>query len=105
MSLTASKITADALLMLKAKGCRVRRVNNVGAYKKRSNQVIKGLPDIIGYSHNGVAVWCEVKTQGDKLSKEQKEELQDCHDRGGISLIAHEINGQTTLTKYVDYIK
>jgi hypothetical protein len=32
---------------------------------------MKGMPDIIGYGMDGKAVYCEVKTEGDRLSDDQ----------------------------------
>lgn len=32
---------------------------------------MRGMPDIIGYGMDGVAVWCEVKSEGDRLSDDQ----------------------------------
>lgn len=100
MSLTAAQITSDALIILKAAGHRVRRVNNVGAYKKRKNQVEPGWPDIQGYSGVGLIVLCEVKTNGDKLSNEQKDRLKDCQDCGGLAYLAWEMNGKTIVSIY-----
>lgn len=100
MSLTAAQITSDALIILKAAGHRIRRVNNVGAYKKRKNQVEPGWPDIQGYSRMGTVVLCEVKTVGDTFSKEQRERLKDCRKCGGLALVAIEKNGKTMITIY-----
>lgn len=105
--LTASQITSDALILLKAFNYRVRRVNNVGAYKKRAHQVESGWPDIQGYSEEGKVVLVEVKKKGDTLTKEQKERLHDCVKCGGIALIASEWFGETRLTDFQnsgDYI-
>jgi VRR-NUC domain len=104
MSLSASQITKDALIKLKAGGARVRRVNNVGAYKKRAHQVESGWPDIQGYSSKGIIILCEVKTTGDTLSKEQHERLKDCRDCGGLAYVATEKRGQTIIYSYTEYI-
>lgn len=101
--LTASQITSDALILLKAFNYRVRRVNNVGAYKKRANQVQAGWPDIQGYSEDGKVVLVEVKKKGDTLKKDQRERLQDCVKCGGIALIASEWFGETRLTDFQNY--
>lgn len=102
--LSASAITSDALTMLRAQGARVRRVNNVGAYRGRKNQVEAGWPDVEGYSCKGVVIICEIKKIGDTLSKEQKERLLDCEKCGGIALVATQVNGTTKLFKISDYL-
>ena len=105
VKLTASQITQDALLILRAKGARVRRVNNVGAFKKRSNQVEPGWPDIQGYSFKGVALLVEIKTVNDKISYDQKERLLDCDKCGGIALVAIQENSSTKLLNINEYLK
>lgn len=104
MNLTAQKITAEALLRLRASGARVRRVNNVGAYKKRANQVEPGWPDVQGYSSQGIIILLEVKTKGDTLKPEQNIRLQDCHDCGGLSFVATENKGVTVIYPFTEYI-
>jgi RecB family endonuclease NucS len=86
--MTAQQITKQAIAELTAKGCRVRRVHNVSAYRNRRNHVEKGWPDIQGYDRNGKVVLCEVKAEGDVFSSEQLERLQDCHRCGGLALFA-----------------
>jgi VRR-NUC domain len=103
--MTAAQITKDALIKLKAGGARVRRVNNVGAYKKRANQVENGWPDIQGYSRSGLIILCEVKTKGDVLSKEQIERLSDCVDCGGLAYLAVEENWQTIIKPFLKVTK
>jgi hypothetical protein len=52
---------------------------------------MKGLPDIIGYhTISGAALYCEVKTASDKLSKEQIDFLNDASDCGCHCYIATE---------------
>ncbi len=97
MSLTKDQICKDALLKLKAGGARVRKVHNVSAYKKRRGQVEPGWSDIQGYSSQGLIVLCEVKTENDRLSKEQIERLNDCHSCGGLCYIAVDYKGQTLI--------
>ena len=86
--LTKDEITQSALTELRAQGCRVRKVHNVGAFKKRRHQVEPGWPDIQGYSRTAVTILCEIKTIGDKFSPEQIERLDDLDKCGGISLVA-----------------
>ena len=56
--------------MLTIWGGHVWRQNN---HPTRGRKFIgmKGMPDIIGYNLNGTAIWCEVKTEGDRLSQDQ----------------------------------
>ena len=44
-----------------------------------------GLPDIIGHCrHSGRAVYCEVKTKGDRLSEDQRNFLASAAQAGAI---------------------
>lgn len=104
MSLTKDQICKDALLKLKAGGARVRKVHNVSAYKKRRGQVEPGWTDIQGYSSQGLIVLCEVKTENDRLSKEQIERLKDCAGCGGMAMIAYEKAGTTQIELFKDSI-
>jgi hypothetical protein len=103
--LSASDLTAFALEMLRLKRYRVRRVNNVGVYKKRANQVEPGWPDVQGYTDRGLACLVEIKKNGDKLSDPQIERLTDCHECGGVALICYQKNGNAELIDFVDYWK
>lgn len=103
--LSASDLTAFALEMLRLKKYRVRRVNNVGAYKKRKNQVEAGWPDIQGYSPNGLATLCEVKKRGDTFTHEQYDRLEDCHACGGDAFVCVDVKGNAQLIKFTDYAK
>lgn len=86
--MTRSEITKAAIeLLTLARKARVRQVHNV-PIRRRANHVQKGWPDIQGYSHNGKAILCEVKTKNDVLSKEQIERLQDGLKCGCICMIA-----------------
>jgi hypothetical protein len=82
-----SEITKSALEELTARGARVRQVHNV-PIRRRKNHVQPGWPDIQGYSREGVAILCEVKTENDKLSDEQIERLDDAYACNCICLIA-----------------
>jgi len=57
-------------------GCTVWRQNNL-AVRGRKFIGKKGMPDIIGYSESGHAVYCEVKTINDKISEHQIDFLTD----------------------------
>lgn len=99
---TAGEITAKALEELEANGARVRRVNNVGAYKKRKHQVKAGWPDIQGYSRAGLIILCEVKKIGDTLKDAQTSRLMDCKQCGGLAFIATQdkITGKFILKEF-----
>jgi hypothetical protein len=71
---TAGEITKWAIAELTSFGFHVWRANNI-AIPGRKFIGMKGMPDIIGYDCGGVAVWCEVKTINDKLSKDQRKFL------------------------------
>lgn len=101
---TAAQLTSDALTMLRAQGARVRRVSNVGTFKKRKHQVQSGWGDVQGYDCKGRAVICEVKTINDTLSKEQRDLLLDLEKCGGIALVATQVNGSTKLFKISEYL-
>lgn len=99
--MTAAQITAFAIQILKSRGYRVRRVNNVGAYKQRRNQVEPGWPDIQGYcTHTGRVVLCEVKTENDRISKEQSSLLSDCKKAGGLAFTATYKNNTFNISEW-----
>ena len=102
---SASDLTGYALEMLRLKNYRVRRVNNVGAYKKRANQVEPGWPDIQGYDPHGVVVLVEVKKKGDILSSAQIARLTDCHECGGIAMVCFQKGNNAELIEFVNYGK
>ena len=73
---TASELTNHALHELTIRGFTVWRQNNL-AVRGRKFIGKKGMPDIIGYSLNGRAIYCEVKTINDKISEHQIKFLTD----------------------------
>ena len=73
---TASELTEYALNQLTMMGFTVWRQNNL-AVRGRKFIGKKGVPDIIGYSLRGHAVYCEVKTVNDKISEHQIDFLTD----------------------------
>ena len=85
--LSASEITAEVLLKLRAIGYTVWRQNNI-AVRGRVHTGILGLPDVIGYTSEGLFVGCEVKTKRDVLSEDQKAFLRNVQKKGGIALVA-----------------
>lgn len=98
-NLSASQLTKDALMMLKAKGIHCWRQQN-SSYGNRRNIATPGIPDILGFDGNGRIVCCEVKTLNDRLSDEQRKFLSKVKERGGISLLAMEENYSTVLKEY-----
>jgi hypothetical protein len=98
-------ITQSAIAELKAKGFRARKVHNVGAYRKRRNQVEPGWSDVQGYSRDGKALLCEIKTQGDKFSPEQIDRLDDLHQCGGVALVAVQKGLTVQLIDWLEYRK
>lgn len=98
--LSASELTKDALMILKARGYVVWRQQNT-SYGRRQNIATPGIPDIIGYDRRTVRfVGCEVKKKGDTFSKEQKDFLRDLKDSGGIALYVIQENGQAVIKEY-----
>lgn len=102
-ALTKDEITQGALNELRSKGFRVRKVHNVGAYKKRRYQVEPGWSDVQGYGRDGKALLCEIKTQGDKFSSEQRERLDDLCQCGGYSLVAVQKGLSVQLINWIEY--
>jgi hypothetical protein len=99
MDITANELTRWAKETLEKTGFRVNRVNNI-PYGKRRGTIQKGWPDLQGYSFNGIYTAVEVKKIGDKISKEQKERLQDISDCGGIVYICTEIDKMPKLIEW-----
>jgi hypothetical protein len=105
MDLTASKITQEALMILKSRNCQVWRQNNL-TVRKRKGIVTKGVSDIIGYNKGtGVAIFCECKKIGDVLSGDQIVFLSLAQAANCLCLIATEKAGAVALIPFVDYVK
>ena len=85
--LSASEITAEVLLKLRAIGYTVWRQNNL-AVRGRKHNGRKGVSDVLGYTGKGLIVACEVKTIRDVLSEDQKDFLRGIKNKGGIALVA-----------------
>ena len=85
--LSASEITAEVLLKLRAIGYTVWRQNNL-TVRRRKNIVNKGVSDVLGYTGKGLIVACEVKTIRDVLSEDQKDFLRGIKNKGGVALVA-----------------
>lgn len=63
----------------------------------------KGVPDIIGHSTDGKAVYCEVKSEGDKLSEEQTTFLSGASRAGCWTFIAYQRKGEIHLKSWADF--
>ena len=61
--------------------------------RRRSNQVKKGLTDWMGHTRMGVAVYCEVKKMGDKLSQDQIDFLNDASKCGCFCYMCYQLKG------------
>lgn len=97
--LTASEITNEALRLLRTYGLTVWRQSNRGV-KFRQNLTKPGIPDIIGWSKEGKFVACEVKKNGDRLSKEQKEFLRSLFLSGGLAFVATQLGNSVSIKNY-----
>lgn len=95
--LTKGQIREAALKYFRAIGFKCWRNNNTSPTRRRTFIGEYGVPDIIGYllpnNQLGIKVGSpffgvEVKTQGDKLSPEQKTFLIDLNKAGGYGYIA-----------------
>ena len=99
MNLTASELTKWAKTNLEYLGYRLNRVNNI-PYGRRKGTIQKGWPDLQGYSKEGKYLGVEVKTIGDRLSKEQIERLEDIFLCGGIAYICTDKDNQPVLIEW-----
>lgn len=97
-----NKVTQWAIDCLNAEGHTVWRNNNL-AVKGRKFIGRKGVPDIVGYDKNGLAVYCEVKTGKDKLSEEQIEFLTHASGRGCRTFIASEKDNHYKIQTFDNY--
>ncbi len=80
----------------------VWRQNNI-AVRGRKFTGRKGLPDLIGHTSGGVAVYCEVKTEGDRLSDDQTAFLSEASRAGCVTLIAYQRSGVLYLKSWADF--
>jgi hypothetical protein len=104
MSLSTNDITKTALTELYFRNCIVWRQNQVNV-RGRAFIGKKGLSDIQGFhSRTGIAVYCEVKAKGDKLSDDQKEFLAAAANAGCITLIATEIKNRFAFISFKNYL-
>lgn len=91
--LTKGQITDKAIKELSWSGCEVWRNNNI-AIRGRKFIGRKGVPDIVGFHKiHGTAVYCEVKTESDRLSEEQIAFMDAAKAAGCIVLMAVDDNG------------
>ena len=99
MDITANELTQWAKKNLEFVGYRLNRVNNI-PFAKRKGTIQKGWADLKGYTSQGIYVAVEIKKIGDKISKEQKERLDDIHKCGGIVYICTEVDKKATLIEW-----
>jgi hypothetical protein len=64
---------------------------------------MKGVPDIIGHDLEGRAVYAEVKTTGDRLSRDQIEFMNGAAARECRVYIVGELDGQPNIEKWENY--
>jgi hypothetical protein len=64
---------------------------------------MKGMPDIIGHSQDGRAVYCEVKTEGDRLSQDQIDFMDAAHKAGCQVWISKGFRGLSAFQSWADY--
>lgn len=96
-ALTAGQLTKAALTILETKGYFVWRNNNLSV-PGRKFIGLKGIPDIVGFcKKSGKAVYCEVKTENDKLSEYQVNFMTRAKDSGCICFMATDINGYISI--------
>lgn len=98
--MTANELTKEAIKQLNKNGAFVWRNNNL-AVKGRTFIGLKGVPDIVGFhTHTGVAVYCETKAIGDKLSEYQKSFLDLAKMAHCFCYIATEVEGKLIIKDY-----
>lgn len=97
-ALTAGQLTKAAQTILESKGYFVWRNNNLSV-PGRKFIGLKGVPDIVGFcKKTGKAVYCEVKTENDKLSEYQVNFLTRAKDCGCHCFLASDLNGYISIT-------
>jgi hypothetical protein len=64
---------------------------------------MKGMPDIIGYAPTGRAVYCEVKSEGDRLSQEQIDFMDGAHKAGCLVYMSVGYRGLSAFQSWGDY--
>ena len=97
--MTANELTKEAIKTLNKNSAFVWRNNNL-AVKGRTFIGLKGVPDIVGFTNQGVAVYCETKAIGDKLSTYQIAFLNLAKASKCLCYIATEENGNLSLNEY-----
>ena len=103
--LSASQITADALLILSARNAFAWRQVNTSV-RRRKGIVKRGVSDILFFNKStGLMGACEVKKIGDVLSDEQIDFLTELHNAGGITMVATQRKDKTVLIDFKEYHK
>jgi hypothetical protein len=65
---------------------------------------MKGVPDIIGHDLGGRAVYAEVKTTGDRLSKDQVEFMSLATRKECLVFIVTEVEGEADMIGWEKYV-
>lgn len=97
--MNANELTKEAIKTLNKNGAFVWRNNNL-AVRGRTFIGLKGVPDIVGFTNQGIAVYCETKAIGDKLSSYQIAFLNLAKASKCLCYLATEDNGNLLLTDY-----
>jgi hypothetical protein len=100
--MSTNKLTFWAINVLSDGESRVWRNNNI-AVKGRKFIGKKGVPDIVGYDKNGIAIYCEVKSGKDKLSEEQIAFMTHATSMGCRTLIATDKDGDYKIVSFNEY--
>lgn len=87
--MTTGELTKKTLEILASRGFKAWRQNDAKRPRGRAFIGQKGLADIIGFStYTGTFLACEVKNEGDVMSKEQKEFLLSVQAGKAFSFVA-----------------
>lgn len=97
--LSASDLTKEALIKLRARGNKVWRQQNI-SYGNRKNIATPGIPDIIGWDCEGRFLAAEVKTKGDRFSQAQQDFLNELKKKGGIALVVTQDGNRAAIKEY-----
>ena len=92
--MNANELTKQILEYCRLKGHFVFRMNNY-ATKQRANIMTRGCGDIMGCTKDGKALSIEIKVGNDRQSSYQKDFEAHYKKRGGIYILAHELEDVT----------
>lgn len=95
-------LTAKTISYLEFLGCSVWRENNIAAPKRRFVGK-KGKSDIAGVTKNGIGLYVEIKTPGDRMSKDQKEFQRMILKTGALYFIVERYSDWETISEKLKY--